>query len=1010
MRNFLILLFLFFISLLPTYGQVNPEDQDIGMPLKLNVVEIKPDIIVQGGIKSASSSAWSFLGPNSMTDQCMGLTKAVAVDMTDPNYNTIYVGSSNGGLWKTVNGGTNWSCITDIIAKPNLGINCVVIDPNNHNILYIASDGSGVFKSIDGGSTWNSTGLSFTPDQQNVCFRILIDPTPNTSRLYVTVGTQQNSMVYRSVDGGSTFSVIYTLVNGTCWNCQRNLRDIKMKPYDPNTLYVSCDCWGQPAGAGGGSVIVRTTNATAGTPAWTQLATNYDFSQVARIALAVSPKDPNCLFATYRIGPTIYILKSTDSGSTWSLYYTKTGIQDLSYDGKNFGGTGIWRLEIEVSPTDLDVIYIGGWDVDKIVSLTPTHLSTDNWITCHVDIRFLKIISGSTQGNGGINDVLFACNDGGISKTVNGHTWTNINGTGLSISQYWGIGVSNLNHNVICGGTQDDNVFTYSGGNWYRVGNGGDGGKTAFDRNDPKIIYNNSWSGGYHYIQKSKDGGRNSWTILPTPPGSSRGNRPISVHETSLYTANNDVFKYIGSSWQQISNFNSSFGDTSGNTISTFSVAPSDSNYIYATTGTNTNGGNLGPLQWILFKTSTAESGNPVWTDISANCGALAWAGITSIEFDPNNPQRVWAAFGGYWGYPNGNGINRVNYSANGGISWTDISSGLPNLPVNKIIYQNGSSDLLYAATDGGVYYYNSTSNAWLPFNTGFPNCIVQDLAIDYYNGQIIAGTLGRGIWISNLADPNYLEFPLTLSKSVDWDKKYAFAADITIPNGKTLTIDYADLTIKNTAKITVESGGKLIISSANIVTSDGSQFLGITVKNGGFLFITTSTLSDYNVEVQSGGTLRISDNLTITGSNHIDIDSGGFICVNNTAAINLHDPLSFINLHYGFNFGVNTAFITYSGTCISNVASINKTGLGSINSYSTDLYIQNITISTSQYFLGKNIFAGSNVTSANPPGVGNVIFQSGANIIFDSNGNILLDKGFNVQIGAAFQTIPNNH
>jgi len=121
------------------------------MPLTSNVVNILPAKALSG-LKSLSTG-WSLLGPSSMPDQSLGLTKAVAVDMTDPNYNIIFVGSQTGGLWKTTNGGMNWTNVTDVLNKPGLGINSVVIDPNNHNIVYIATDGSGIFKSTDAGSS-----------------------------------------------------------------------------------------------------------------------------------------------------------------------------------------------------------------------------------------------------------------------------------------------------------------------------------------------------------------------------------------------------------------------------------------------------------------------------------------------------------------------------------------------------------------------------------------------------------------------------------------------------------------------------------------------------------------------------------------------------------------------------------------------------------------------------------------------------------------------------------------
>ena len=344
---------------------------------------------------------------------------------------------------------------------------------------------------------------------------------------------------------------------------------------------------------------------------------------------------------------------------------------------------------------------------------------------------------------------------------------------------------------------------------------------------------------------------------------------------------------------------------------------------------------------------------------------------------------------------------------------------------LSHIIHETGHCLGLYHNFQGGNNGYQcddcaddgcpiqGTSNNYMDYSylyfSGFSEC--QIAKMHYY----LMGNANYGDDISDDYVQDYCIYDnsqtisINSGQNITWKSSKNLKGNLIINSGGSLTIE-CSISIPVGGQVTVNSGGKLILNQGVFHNSCSNSWTGIFVQNGGYLEINSSTISDYNVEVQSGGTLRISDNLTITGSNHIDIESGGFICVDNTAAINLQDPLSFINFHYGFNFGVNTAFITNPGTCISNVASINKTGLGSINSYNADLYIQNITVSTSQYFLGERIFAGSNVTSANPPGVGNVIFQSGANIIFDSNGNILLDKGFNVQSGASFQTILNNH
>jgi len=465
-------------------------------------------------------------------------------------------------------------------------------------------------------------------------------------------------------------------------------------------------------------------------------------------------------------------------------------------------------------------------------------------------------------------------------------------------------------------------------------------------------------------------------------------NRHILVHNNNvLYTANHDVYKYIESSrtWKQISDLTTSCTLPTSYKLNTFVVAPSDPNFVYATTGGPTWDP---PVKWVLFKGTNVESAIPTWTDITNNCGDLQWRYITSIEIDPNNPNRVWLSLNG----------GKVDYSSDGGTTWSDFSIGLPNLTINKLIYQNGSDDILYAATDGGVYYYDKTSGIWQLYNSGLPNCIVQELAIDYYNGQIIAATHGRGVWISPLVNLIYNEFSMTLSKSVTWDKSYAFGASITVPVGKTLTIT-KDLALKPGSKILVQSGGSLIITGCNIIMTDGNPFLGITVENGGFLSLSSTSISAYDIDVKTGGTLRIIGGLTITGNHHIDIESGGYICIDNGITINLTDQLSAINLHNGYHLGVNTTFFTDPGTCMSTIV---KNGIGNINLFNNNLIIQKEILTGIQYRHGNNISAGTLITVTLPGGP--VTIKNGANVTFDADGIIVLDWGFEVENGALFE------
>lgn len=89
----------------------------------------------------------------------------------------------------------------------------------------------------------------------------------------------------------------------------------------------------------------------------------------------------------------------------------------------------------------------------------------------------------------------------------------------------------------------------------------------------------------------------------------------------------------------------------------------------------------------------------------------------------------------------------KVFSSVDGGSTWSNVSGTLPNIPVNCIVYQNGSNDALYIGTDFGVYYRDATLTDWVPYGNDLPNVIVSDMEIYYAGQKLRAATYGRGIW-----------------------------------------------------------------------------------------------------------------------------------------------------------------------------------------------------------------------------------------------------------------------
>ena len=125
----IVLVFLLCFLPLALYGQSSEEDMYMPIDSPINTPLLPK---AQTWLHNLSSS-WSLIGPTSSSYQDLGRVLAVDVDKTD--YNTIYIGTAKGGLWKTTNGGANWSNVTDILDKAGMEVNSVVIDPNNHNIL-----------------------------------------------------------------------------------------------------------------------------------------------------------------------------------------------------------------------------------------------------------------------------------------------------------------------------------------------------------------------------------------------------------------------------------------------------------------------------------------------------------------------------------------------------------------------------------------------------------------------------------------------------------------------------------------------------------------------------------------------------------------------------------------------------------------------------------------------------------------------------------------------------------
>jgi PKD repeat protein len=656
-----------------------------------------------------SGATWAFFGTDYTVGGYAGIGRLNCIAFHPSLPNTFWVGSPAGGLWKTTDGGLNWTTTTDNL--PVLGISDIVIDPTNPSIMYVATgdgDGNadtkslGVLKSLDGGTTWTETGLKWSASNQRRIRRLLLDPT-NADHLIAAT----NDGMYQTLDGG----VIWSRTN-TGW-----FMDVEFHPTDPTIAYASTYA------QGGGAQIYRSIN---GGSNWLKVT---NLSGVVRINLAVSPADPAqvqavCVDTQYGLKA---IYRSSDSGASFTSYLTGTSSNNyLSYDanGNGTGGQGWYDLAFTMNPLDADEVLLGGvntwkttdggnnWDLSSF-----WYNLQDGTPTVHADKHFLRYNP--------LNGKLYECNDGGVYVSDDsGTNWTNIT-NGIGISQIYRIGVSGKSPEFVICGLQDNGTKELNGNSWRDV-KGGDGMECIIDYSDDNIQYATYV---YGQIAKSTNGG-NSFNVIVENDETGvdeRGNwvTPYVMHPSNpntLLVGKSQVWQSTdqGSSWNQL-------GSITGlpTKITAMAYAPSDPQTIYVSGGSR------------IYKTT---NNGGTWTSIK-NGGNT----ITYIAVSPTNSNEIWIT---YSSYTSG---NKVFTSVDGGDSWDNISGTLPNVPVNCIVYENGSQNALYIGTDIGVFYRDSTKSDWESFDNGLPNVVVNELEISYVNNKLWAATYGRGLWRSSL-------------------------------------------------------------------------------------------------------------------------------------------------------------------------------------------------------------------------------------------------------------------
>ncbi len=765
---------------------------------------------VQAKAPQSSKSAngtWYFKGPNSTSlnnpsADILGNGRADRIAFHPSNSNIFYVGTPSGGLWKTTNGGSNWTAVSSFI--PSLGISGIVVDHSDPNTLYVLTgDGDtygdnylvvlagyhrlsvGVLVSYDAGTTWQQTGELFNGEY--VGYRLVQHPTDEDILLAAT-----SEGIYRTTNGGTTWTQEYS----------DKTFDIEFKPGTPSRVYAS----------GEGSFVYSTNTGNT----WNTGATfNYSLCAGERVELAVTP-DWNSkvylLAGPKKSGNTFCgFFVSTNSGVSFTRLCNSPNV--LGKENGD-GDQSYYDMGLAVSPTDDKMVIAAGLCTYRstnggstFVSATTYRESGGNYI--HPDIH-------SVEYNP-LNNYLYALGDGGIHRsTNNGQTYTDLY-TGLNTAQFYGLADYDANQYALLAGCQDNGVKykTANSSAFYHI--------YCCDGADAIIDYSNQ-SKGYAVVNKGVKRFTNFTTTSPTTMYS-----PGFFPEIEMNTSNSDIV-YVG--YSRIRKFTAGVDDGTlgGSNINgwwALKTCPSNSNRIYAAGGDS-------------YYDETGEmfvssDGGSTWSTISSNTGfPSSYNRISDIGVKSNNSPQVWVTFSGYTDNV------KVYYSSNTGVNWYNRSYDLPNIPIWTI--EVDASNNAYVGTDYGVFYLASGATSWEPFYNNLPNVPVSELALNETSGVLHAATFGRGIWKTS----DRSSCPVALYLSSDLQGQYFRSASSSIRTVSDVVGGVgADVALRAGTYVDLEPG-------FNCEASTGAKFLGYIGPCGSGMPSKTSTEVSYPDEIKN--------------------------------------------------------------------------------------------------------------------------------------------------------------
>ncbi len=696
--------------------------------------------------------AWRGIGPALMS----GRISDVVIHPTRTS--TWYVAVGSGGIFKTENAGTTWQPIFDDQGAYSIG--CLTLDPQNHETVWVGTGenvggrhvgfGDGVYRSQDGGKSWKNMGLK----RSEHIGMIRVDPR-DSNRIYVAAqgplwSAGGDRGLFMSQDGGQTWEKI--LGQGEYVGCN----EVHLDPRNPDVIYAAMHQRYRNVAVlmdgGPGSGIFKSTDAGS---TWVQLKSGLPEGSLGKIGMAISPMQPDVVYATIEVGARKGgFFRSQNGGHSWEKRNDYLS-----------GGTGPhYYQEIFASPYQFDRVYqMDVWmHVTHDGGKTFTKLGEKNK---HSDNHALAFSSVNP-------DYLLSGCDGGLYESFDqGATWKFF--ANLPITQFYKVAVDyDLPFYNLYGGTQDnntqggpsqtDNISGIRNSDWF-VTLFGDGHQPAVDPENPDIVYS-EWQQG-NLVRYDRKNGEITY-IRPQPAPDEPAERwnwdapiLISPHNSArLYYASHRLWcsEDRGDSWRVLSTDLSRGEERLQQPVmgQTWGFEANWDLYAMSNYGSITSLAESPLLEGLLYAGTddgliqVSEDTGSNWKkiDVKNIPGVPANAFVNDIKADLHDTNRVYVALDNH---KNGDFRPMLAVSDDRGKKWKSMVGDLPdNHLVWRIVQDHVDPKLIFVGTEFGVFFTRSDGVNWNELKGSMPQIPVRDITIQKNEDDLVAATFGRGFFI----------------------------------------------------------------------------------------------------------------------------------------------------------------------------------------------------------------------------------------------------------------------